>query len=97
MWNNFASIKLLSPNLSKDEFQDIKCLNDNPHVLVLKTYKGNVMVSMNTVDYDSKMKILLSSSSHKILPKNLLNDISQLVTKAIKSSSMPAIQCKIIP
>lgn len=68
--------KLPSPNVSKDEFQAIKHLNDNSHVLILKVDKGNAMVIMETNDYDAKMTKSLYSSSYKIIPKNPLNIIS---------------------
>lgn len=53
---------------------------------------------MNSSDYESKMLDLLSSSSYKILSKNPINSIMNLVTKAIKTSSLePSLQQWLIP
>jgi hypothetical protein len=53
---------------------------------------------MNTYDYDSKLLDLLSSSTYKPLAKNPISTITNLVTKAIKSSSLdPNIQKRLIP
>jgi hypothetical protein len=60
--------------------------------------KGNTTVIMNTLDYESKLQDLLSSSFYKPLAKNPLNTITSLVTQAIKSSSLdPNIQKQLIP
>jgi hypothetical protein len=61
------------PNLAKEKFQSIWCLNVNPNIIILKVDKGNASVIMNTSDYESKIYELLSSSSYKPLNKNPIN------------------------
>jgi hypothetical protein len=81
------------PNLTKDEFQSIRHLNNNLDIIILKYDKGNTTTIMNTTNYEYKLQDLLSSSSYKPLSKKPLNTITNLVTKAIKSSSLdPRIQ-----
>jgi hypothetical protein len=71
---------------------------NNHDIIILKVDKGNATVIMNTSDYDAKILDLLSSSSYKPLAKNPLNTITNLVTKAIKASSLdPSIQKCLIP
>jgi hypothetical protein len=53
---------------------------------------------MNTSDYDFKLLNLLSSSTYTSFPKNPINTITNMVTKAIESSSLdPTIQKRLIP
>jgi hypothetical protein len=55
-------------------------------------------VIMNSYDYESKLFDLLSSSTYKTLAKNTINTITNIVTKAIKYSSLdPTIQKHLIP
>jgi hypothetical protein len=75
--------KSTSPNLSKEEFDHICHLNDNPNIIILKEDKGNTAVIMNTSNYDSKLLDILSSSTYKPLIKNPINNITNLATKAI--------------
>jgi hypothetical protein len=89
--------KLPKPKLSKEEFHSIHNLNNNPNIIILKVDKGNATIINNTFDYESKMQDLLSSSLYKPLCKNPINDITNLVTKAIKSSFLdPSIQKRLI-
>jgi hypothetical protein len=98
VWKNPSSSKPPKLNLSKEQLHSIRRLNDNPDIIVLKADKGNATVIMNTSDYDSKILDLLSSSTYKPLAKNPINTITNLVTKAIKSSSLdPNIQKCLIP
>jgi hypothetical protein len=53
------------PNLTKEQFDSIHHLNENPDILVLKVDKGNATVIMNSSDYESKLLDLLSSSTYK--------------------------------
>jgi hypothetical protein len=89
--------KLPKPNLSKEEFQSICNLNDNPNIIILKFDKGNAILVMNTSNYEPRMHNLLYSFSYKPLSKNPINIITNLVTKAIKSSSLdPSVQKHLI-
>ena len=85
-------------NLSSEEFRSIQELNNNLGILILKVDKGNAFVIMNSLDYDSKLLDFFSSSSYKSLPKDHIKLITSMVTKAIKSSSLPSqIQKRLIP
>jgi len=75
------------PSLSKEEFQYICHLNDNPNIIILKFDKGNAIVIMNTSNYKSEFKYLRLSSSYNTISKNPINSRTRLVIKAIKSSS----------
>jgi hypothetical protein len=86
------------PNLTKEEFQFICLLNNNPNIIILKVNKGNTIVIMNSFDYHSKLYDLISSSFYKPLAKNFLSTITSLVSKTIQSSSSdPNIQKNRIP
>jgi hypothetical protein len=53
---------------------------------------------MNSFDYESKLLDLLSSSTYKNIAKTPINTITNMVTKAIKYSSLdPTIQKCLIP
>jgi hypothetical protein len=79
-------VKFLNSNLSKEELNALCSLNNNPNVVILKVDKGNE--SVNTFDYDEKLLDLVLFSSYKYFSKNPINQITNLVAKSIKSSSL---------
>lgn len=44
-------------------------MNNNPDIIIFKANKGDTSIIINTMDYESKMLDIISSSSYKIIPK----------------------------
>lgn len=76
-------------NISKFEYETLGTLNDNPRIVTRKGDKGGIMVMMGKPNYGKKMQQHLDTHEcHKKFNKNLLNNILENLTKAIKGSSI---------
>ncbi|XP_059055428.1 uncharacterized protein LOC131849377 [Achroia grisella] len=61
--NILRKTKLPKSNVTAEERYALECIRENENILVLKADKGNATVVMNTSDYDSKIRVLLSDTS----------------------------------
>jgi len=55
--------KLPKPNITKDERPAIHDLNQDPSIMILPADKGKATLVLNTVDYKTKMDLLLADNN----------------------------------
>ncbi|XP_046397683.1 uncharacterized protein LOC124164403 [Ischnura elegans] len=76
-------------NISFKERAALRSLRKNTAVTILPADKGNATVLMKTLDYQEKMKELLTNNSYKRIPRDPTDSISRKTIKLIKEAGIP--------
>ena len=85
-------------NLTVAEFRALQTTRQDSSIVILPADKGNAAVVMNSVDYDNKIKKLLSDPVFKTLARDPTQRIAKTTTKLIKAEGLPTdMEKKVIP
>lgn len=72
----------ITPNITKQELEAIKCLEEDSTIKIMRADKGNKTVVMDSMDYNKKIESMLKTTDYK----QLKNDLTKAVEKLIKST-----------
>ena len=75
-----TTIRHTKPNISRGEMKALKKLKNDDSITIVKADKGNCTVVLDTVDYENKMKELLShEETYSTILKNPIKKIERLL------------------
>ncbi|XP_060531998.1 uncharacterized protein LOC132705430 [Cylas formicarius] len=76
------------PNLSREEMQALRNLNNNENILIMPADKGNATVVMNTSDYNAKLEDILNDPIYKLVTRDPTTYLEKTTKSKILDSSI---------